>query len=269
MSRSIIFSLTALFAFSILVLLSGNAQAGWTENFESYTAGSVLPSPWDEGDSGALGANVVTAGAGYLGGQGMVFGDNPPGNAWRLAPNSGVTQLTARLYSDSSESYPSRYYVGFHTDPTVGGDTFPNNDGVYLYLAHHPEGGFISFENPNYDNQDPRQFVSQGTAFSGQNVGIAGDTWYDVRITLNGDDTATAEYKEASSPTWLTVGATGIAAIGDPVNFAPNYVSIRGERGARIDDITVNGVIPEPSSMALILVGLAAHGWRRRQTLRR
>ena len=99
--------------------------------------------------------------------------------------------------------------------------------------------------------------------FSGQNVGIAGDTWYDVRITLNGDDTATAEYKEASSPSWLTVGATGIAAIGDPVNFAPNYVNIRGERGGRIDDITVNG-IPEPSSMALILVGLAACGWRRR-----
>ena len=82
----------------------------------------------------------------------------------------------------------------------MGSDTFPNNDGVYLYLAHHPEGGFISFENPNYDNQDPRQFVSQGTAFSGQNVGIAGDTWYDVRITLNGDDTATAEYKGGLEP---------------------------------------------------------------------
>ena len=144
MKRSIMFSLTTLITVSVLGLLSGNAQAGWTEDFESYTPGSVLPGPWNEGDPDALGANVVTAGAGYLGSQGIVFGDNPPGNAWRLAPNSGVTQLTARLYSDSSESYPSRYYVGFHTDPTVGSDTFPNNRrGLSLFGGS--SGGRVYF----------------------------------------------------------------------------------------------------------------------------
>ena len=35
MSRSTIFSLTALVTGSVLVLLSGNAQAQWTEDFES------------------------------------------------------------------------------------------------------------------------------------------------------------------------------------------------------------------------------------------
>ena len=260
MRSSTIHSLTALVTGSVLVLLSGNAQAQWTEDFESYTAGSVLPAPWDGGLATELESNLVTGGAGYLGGQGMV-GGLPPGNAWRLAPNSGVTQLTARLYSDGSESFASRYYVGFHTDPTAADDTFPNNDAVYLYLAHHPDGGFLSLESPDYDNQDPRQFVSQGTGFT---AGILSDTWYDVRITLNGDDTATAEYKEPSSPTWLTVG---IANIGDPVNFAPNYVGIRGEKSGRIDDITVNGV-PEPASLFLVGIGGLAMLWMRRRSNR-
>jgi len=272
MTRITVFSLTALFTVSVLSLPSGNAQAGWTEDFESYPNGLLTSAPWNEGVPEAVNATEISA-DGYTG-NGLV-NTGQVGAIWRAAPNSGVTQLTARLYSDNAtyESF-SRYYVGLHTQPIADGGGHAESDYVTIYLSSYQNDNFFSLEYSDFEDVGGVQtFQSPAGVYdraddTGTGVGILGDTWYDVRLTLNGDNTVTGEYKLTTEPTvWTEIG-DGIE-IGDPSGFSPNYVGVRGENAGRIDDISVNGVIPEPSSMALILVGLAARGWRRRQTLER
>ena len=209
MSRSTVFSLTALFAFSVLVLLSGNAH-GLTENFESYSAGLLTSAPWNEGSADDLGPNqIVTAGVGYLGSQGLVaVGDNygSLGNAWRAA-DAGTNVLTARLYSDNALSpNNSRYYVGLWNSPSVDGAHHATDDYLAIYLTSFSNGAgnFFSFEYSNFDGPEgdfiaPVAPDDRGDDNSCCSSGILGETWYDVRITLNGDDTATGEYRKSAA----------------------------------------------------------------------
>jgi hypothetical protein len=274
MSRSITFSLTALFTGAVVVLLSGNAQAQWTEDFESYPAGLLTSAPWDEGSAAALGPNqIVTAGAGYLGSQGLVaVGDNfgSLGNAWRAAPASGVTELTARLYSDNAlSSGNSRYYIGFWNSATADGGHHADDDYVAIYMTSNAGGNFFSFETSNFDGPGGA-FIAPIPPDDRADLegGLVNDTWYDVRLTLNVDDTATGEYRVSTvgdNGDWNEI-EDGIDIV-DTVGFSPNFVGFRGGFNARLDDITVNGV-PEPASLFLTGIAGLAMLWMRRRSNR-
>ena len=254
MARSSTFSLTALVMGSILLLLSGNARAAWIEDFESYADGPIT-APWD---AGTILNMDVESGIGFTG-KGVVGDNINLGTAHRATVDVGSTVLTARLWVDSN-STASRMYVGFHTAPTTGAGQFINSDGVIIYLRHHPEGAFFALESSDYtagvfqSKDDEVQF------------GELSDTWYDVRITLNGDNTINGDYKQTTSGTWLPIG-DGVVNVVDTVNFAPNYVAIAGEEGAVVDDISIN-VIPEPVSFSLMAIGGLAMLWMRRRSNR-
>ena len=107
---------------------------------------------------------------------------------------------------------------------------------------------------------------------------ISDDTWYDVRLTLNTNNTATGEYRVSAlgdSGAWTLIGdgsggadGDGTVDISDPGGFSPNFVGTRGYFNARIDDIVV---IPEPSPLLLAVPGLfslLAHGGHRRNRIR-
>lgn len=248
---TIAFTLLALIA--TLGMMSGSARAEWIEDFESYPDGLLASAPWDEGTPGP--AQDVISDAGFTG-KGLV--GNSLSHIWRAA-DPGANVLTARLYSETGVDF-SRYYVGFHTEPTQA-DGFPNNDSVIIYLSSHSGGAFLSFESYNYD---AGVFVAADSTWSGQS-GILEETWYDVRMTVNTDATVSGEYKLTTSDTWIPIG-DGVIDIMDPDNFAPNFVGISGQNSGRIDDIGVNGV-PEPGSIVMILAGLAvlaAFGRRKR-----
>ena len=213
----------------VVVLACVSDARAWVEDFERYPDGELYYRPWNEGDPGAGGGQIVTTGAGYAG-KGMV--GNGLGHAWRAAdPSTNV--LTAKLYSDAVAV--SRYYVGFHTEPTQASG-FPDNDAVIIYMAWHTDGGWLCLESYDYN---AGAFVAAEAACTSQSIGLLSNTWYDVRMTLNGDDTASGEYKLTTSGTWLPIGG-GSVDILDPANFVPNFVGIAGQNSARIDDI-VNG----------------------------
>ena len=238
---------TLLMLIAILGILSSTVQAAWIEDFESYADGELTSAPWDEGTPGPL--NIVTSDAGFTG-KGLV-GDGLK-HIWRAA-DPGANMITARLYSVAGYNF-SRYYVGFHTEASQA-DGYPNSDSVIIYLSSHSGGPYISFESYDYDDG---VFVSAYSPWAGQTEGILENTWYDVRMTLNNDDTVSGEYKLTTSDTWLPIGS-GVVDIMDPENFAPNYVGLSGQNFGRIDDICVNGV-PEPGSAVLILAGLVLLG---------
>ena len=211
----------------------------WSDGFETYQDGLLAVSPWNEGDPGDGAGQVVTSGVGF---EGKAMVGTGLGHVWRAAHPDAV--LTARLYSELADY--SRYYVGFHTETSRDNHGFPDNDAVVIYLAYHSDGAWLSFESYNYD---AGTYVSHAATYTGQDAGILGATWYDVRITLNNDDTVSGEYKLTTSDTWLPIG-DGLLPIMDPANFAPNFVGIAGQNSGRVDDI-VNGI--PPSGMLILM----------------
>ena len=226
---TITFTLLALIA--TMGILGGNARAAWVEDFESYADGYLASAPWDEGTPGP--DQGVISDAGFTG-KGLV--GNGLSHIW-CATDPGAYVLTARLYSEPGVDF-SRYYVGFHTEPSQASG-FPDNDSVIIYLSSHADGAFMSFESYNYD---AGVFVSASSEWTGQ-AGILDDTWYDVRMTVNTDDTVSGEYKLTTSEDWIPIG-DGVVDVLDPANFAPNYVGVAGQNSGRIDDISVTDSVP-------------------------
>ena len=213
----------------VVVLACACDVRAWSDGFETYPDGLLTAAPWNEGNPADGVGQVVTTGAGMCG-KAMV--GNSLGHVWRAAdPTANV--LTARLYSEPVDF--SRYYVGFYTEPIRDG-AWAGSDAVIIYMAWHTDGGWLCLES--YDAEGGT-IVSSDAACTGQAIGLLPNTWYDVRLTLNGDDTASGEYKLTTSDTWLPIG-DGSVDILDVANFAPNFVDIAGQSSGRIDDI-VNG----------------------------
>ena len=215
---------------AVVVLACVCDVQAWSDGFETYLDGLLTSAPWDEGSPG--GGQVVTDGAGYTG-KGLV--GSGLGNIWRAAdtdPSANV--LSARLYS-APQNF-SRYYFGFHTEAITDGYNFPGSDAVVIYMMWHTDGGFLSFESYDFD---AGVFQGIDTEWTGQSIGLLSNTWYDVRMTLNGDDTVSGEYKLTTSDTWIPIG-DGLVDVVDTVNFAPNFVGVAGQELGRIDDL-VNG----------------------------
>ena len=225
----------------VVVLACACDVRAWSEDFEAYPNGLLTAAPWDEGNPAVGGGQVVTSGAGYTG-KGLV--GSGLGNIWRAAdtdPTANV--LTARLYS--ADANFSRYYFGFHTEAITDGAGFPGSDAVVIYMMWHTDGGWLSFESSDFT---AGVFQANDTEWTGQSIGLPSNTWFDVRMTLNGDDTVSGEYKLTTSDTWIPIG-DGSVNILDPAEFAPNFVGVAGQESGRVDDI-VNGPPTPPCNDA-------------------
>ena len=232
--------ITAVAAVWLGGLGASSAQADWTDDFESYTHGAALGAPWE---------SVANFGA-YVGlGEGGSKGTQGPGANWEFGrayrPTQGIVTLTAQLYLESAINYQGSQInlttdaVGMSNGSAGGGDMLRISlEGTDT--SNTAQIAFLSIDG----TPGQGDWLADTRVYSGSSNGdfhLSADTWYDVRIELNGLD-ATASYKESTSPTWITIGT--LAAYSE---FVPNYVALSAVRRGYADNVTV--VSPPPTSV--------------------
>jgi hypothetical protein len=230
--------------FAVLVVLSmvlglaSSAGAVWFDNFESYALNTApIPSPWEADPIGFDGMKISQLG--YGGSQGAV--QMVPPQYWCVqwrATGSGetVSQVYGKVYADSgpaSWSYGSLY---------LSDSKYTNVDPVWVEA--------VSYDSPSDLRMRIETDDYEGGVFQNYHIatvtGISFDTWYDIRMTISGNQ-ALGEYKAASSPTWLTIGTVTLFD-----DFGDGYVGMRELYGTRLDDV---GYVPEPATICLLGLG--------------
>lgn len=194
-----------------------SAQANVVESFESGNWGSS----WNGGAT----AGTVATTAAHDGN----FGVELEGSAWAYNTSIAFTQgQTLSVWLRPSGNW-GRFYLGFGTDAS-GTDSFVSATNTSdIRFQHNP---FFDFEELNTSPQ------------------TWNNHWYLATVTWNTDGTALGQLFDADGTTLLnSVSQSGLTRTG-------TGVALRGFGGFSVDTLSVTSV-PEPSSIALLLTGLA------------
>ena len=219
---------------------AGMATTAWYDDFDSYTPGNELPSPWVDGTNG---------------------------NGVRATDYPGGSDYSAAFYFGD----PNNYDWGASFRPLEAGEGI-----AYARMRRRPFGGAqlaLTQTTENYRNgiqfnddsvrihfDDWRNTRNQAIAWvrvNGANemqsadFNIQEDQWYDVRITYSADHRDfTFEYKRDIESTW-TLGLQHTAS----EEMTLNYVGIGSAVFSSGDSHLFVGVVPEPSAFALLALG--------------
>ena len=192
---------------------------GWVDDFESQT--SPLTSPWEDASSfGTYG------GSGYLGstGAGGPTTGWVAGSAYRPTSAPGSNVLQARVFYSSALQFPTTDMALMPSKSTsvdnvlvrIDGTWFgPNNLGIMLRSEDFVGGGFV--------NENRMTSLITTNALN---------TWYDIRLTVNDNATATCHYKKAGTSRWINAGTVVLYD-----EFDDTYVRLASNRQAYFDDV--------------------------------
>lgn len=129
--------------------------------------------------------------------------------------------------------------------------------------------GVLSASNNDQINVYFRNWA--GTMYYGDL--LENDTWYNMRYTMDlSTRTCTIEYKKAGETSYTTDPKFTNFATGIPTADSYTFIDLRigGQGGTAFDNFVLSDptVIPEPSTLALLvcgLIGLLAYAWRKRR----
>lgn len=207
----------ALLAIGFISALN-TAQASVVESFESGTWG-----PGWAGDRDAAGS--VSTAAAHDGD----YGVNLTGSAWTYNTSIAFTQGQTLSVWFRSNSGVGRFYLGFGADET-GADSFvaATNTGDIRFQHNR----LFDFEELN---TSPQTWANH---------------WYLASVTWNTDGTALGQLFDADGTTLLnSVTQSGLTRTG-------KGIALRGFDSFSVDTLSISAV-PEPSSIALVMTGLA------------
>jgi hypothetical protein len=211
--------------------LSGITLADFNDDFELYSVGAYLPSPWEN-------SNVHALGYGYAGSQGASrygYGEWNKHSAYRPA-DPGST-LVAKLYNAANNYDYEKSSVGLTTAKGPDGGL----TGSFYYTVISLDATAKTSNTLYFDVSDP----AQGANFHRTTIAnLTWNQWYDVKVVVNGR-TSTGYYRPTGSTNW-----TLIASYTQPVGFTSySYVGISSSRFGTIDDVswsdagTISGTI--------------------------
>jgi hypothetical protein len=219
--------IVVLVAIALGLSLSAAVFAGWSDSFEGYQSGVVLPDPWVNSNIHVLGGYGTTQGAARYG-----YGEWDKFSEYRPTVDQG-TVLTARLYNAMPGPYGTLDYgvaqVGLSSGPIAGDGQLANWGNPVNYLSvmalHATER---STNTLYFDVTD-----TDGTNFHRTTVGgLAWDQWYDVKIVISGASSA-GYYKPTGAANWISMGSYD-----QPAGFVGySYAGICSSRLGTIDDI--------------------------------
>ena len=226
---------------ALVLLPAGAAIGAWTEDWENYSHSAEVDAP----DSSPVLWDVPAETTG-----GQVFvnsGEEGPGDAAASMGAGGWTWGTAFRPIDGSEpNIPIVVTAKALIEPTSGYHT------IRLSLTTNTNvdaGNLVDVQNNPYvsfhlerDAANPAASFHMRTAASdldqdNEHTYVPADpnVWYEIRLTDNGDNSVTSEYKLLGATTW-----TEAATMPTPAGWAPVYVAISGLRQGYIDDISVH-----------------------------
>ena len=266
------------------------AVPDWSDDFESYSPGvlEVVSAGLYSPESNTL----VTAGSGYLGTQGVV--KNPAGSehhqlhAYRPTA-ANISTLSGRTYAGNTMGNDSHAIFGAISGTSYNaGDAWMGGNGVDCVDAQSYYGwgsDILSLASLNHFNDDDPG-VGGDTNKYVIRVPKQANTWYDLKVVLDWNaGVARGYYRVSGSPDWLLLEGEGtfydhtwtssslgvISEVPLPLlnEQAGVYndlgtVGLMGRKHMGIDDIAV-GVVPEPSSLMALALGLPAFALIRRR----
>ena len=223
---------------AMVVLIAGTTRGDWTEDWQNYDHSTKVDAPlsgpvlWDV--AGTVGGMVWNnSGEAGIEDRAATFGAGvwTWGTAFRPVdgsePNIPVV-VTAKVMIEPGGGYHEiRLLLTKNTDVSGNKPADATNPYVELGLRRDGPAATASFHvrtagGPGDEDQE--------------NIFIPADPnkWYEIRLTDNGDQSVTGEYKLLGDPTW-----TEAATIATPAGWGPTFVALSGLRSAFIDDISV------------------------------
>ena len=235
-----------------VALMTGTARGDWTEDWEAYSKSEAISNQpvWDV--PGTVGG-MIWPGMGEAGQYNQTWGTTDGDGAasmgagtwnWGTAfkqneePNLPVV-ATARVYVEPGNYHAIR--LGLSPHALVGG-----NGGF-----DKPAGPLVEIRL-QADNVGVAQWnmrtMDEGSGEADTFAGALTDTWYEIRLTDNGNGTVTGEYREMNilaPPPQVKVLPSGpwveIATMSAMGAWNAGYLFISGLRQGVVDDIKVTG----------------------------
>jgi Domain of unknown function (DUF4394) len=255
-------------------------------SFDSATPGSLLASPTAITGFTTPGGEAL-AGIDFRPATGQLYGlSNVPGSIYRLYTINPSTAVATQIGSDITTL--SATFLGFDFNPVA--DRIRITTDADQNLRYNPDTGLIAATDGTiaYAAGDPNFGANPnivGSAYSNNFAGAASTTLFNIDSTL---DILTTQ-NPPNNGTQNTIGALGVnfsntvgldispagnafATSGDPANFATDFYRINLTSGAAtlvgqlpagvlLRDIAV---VPEPSSLGLVLIASVVLVSRRR-----
>jgi hypothetical protein len=138
--------------------------------------------------------------------------------------------VTAKVLIEPTGGYHTIRLALTTNTNTAGGNLVgvQNNPYVSLHLERDSSAATASFHV---------RIAASDEDQDNEHVYVPADPneWYEIRLTDNGDNTVTSEYRLLGAVTW-----TEAATMATPAGWAPTYVAIGGLRQGYIDDISVH-----------------------------
>ena len=111
-------------------------------------------------------------------------------------------------------------------------------------------------------------FGGSGAGTTQLNDTIDSNTWYEFRalydVVAGGDDVLDIDYRKIGDPTWIDLHDSGVNELSDSTDNSFRLTGRSYTGTSHWDDASVS-VVPEPSSLLLLGLGLIAYGWWRRK----
>lgn len=255
------------FALGVLALATLPAQAQYTlvDDFESYLAGNFSSS--NPTDTGSGPVWIPTTATSFLavqddaGNQHLALGWNSGRRgAYRDVPDIANTDIGTFYFQVRSLDTSPDISFGLSdlSSPTLTGGGDFNDFEVQVALIG---------AGPTFDLR-----ARNGGVINTLQTGLAANTWYDIWVSVNNvTDKYDVYFGTGGNPN--SVGAL----VGSNLSFRNGttsaltgfltlFQSNNGDRLAHLDNIYFKpGVIPEPSSLALVGLGLAGLAFRRKR----
>ncbi len=214
---------------------SAAMAAGWSDDFNSYTIGQPLSSPWVYPAGATDPLIVVSDGAGG----GCVM-------------ENGATTATMRRAFGSPDI--TTYRAQMKSTPEGGalavglGSTQDSSAYLVFQMLSTSDGG-----------TDLQLLYTNGGGEQPHVVNIPGNNWYDLMLEKNGTKW-NASYKLSADTSWTAFGSSNDVATMD-FAMIRLYSGWNGGTGHQyIDNVSVSSPaapVPEPSSVILLLTGAA------------
>ena len=248
------FHVMVIAAFVLCAIGTASAQALiFQDYFESYTAGSPPPVPWET--SGTF--------IGVSTGSQSAFGPGGDVQGARILDNSGSSiPSLERSFTLSPGEQSQSLVIGFdymYTSAT-GNPQFAvldgSTSGIRMMLTN--PSGFVS--------------IREGSSFNQTSISLDTNTWYRFTLTIYALDSVSDSY-DLSVETYggSTTTVTGLSfenQVSDLTSLRFNYNTAASVSGGdySIDNVYVQS-IPEPSSVSFGLLALVATAffWRRKR----